>query len=114
MVVEGNKTHYFMFSTLLLKFAVWSVDSSLGIVANCGMDGRGSVPGRGERFFVFSIVSRPSPGSTRHPLQWVPGALSLGVKRSVRKADRSPPSSAEVKNGGAISPLPHTFSCRDA
>jgi hypothetical protein len=30
------------------------------------------------------------------------------VRRQVREADHSPPSSAEVKNGGAISPLTHT------
>jgi hypothetical protein len=29
--------------------------------------------------------------------QWVPGALSLGVKRPGREADHSPPSSADVK-----------------
>jgi hypothetical protein len=33
-----------------------------------------------------------------HLVQWVPGALSLGVKRPGREADYSPPSSAEVKN----------------
>jgi len=31
------------------------------------------------------------------PIQWVPGAFSLGVKRPGRKADHSPPSSAEVE-----------------
>jgi len=31
------------------------------------------------------------------PIQWVPGALSLGVKRPVHDDDHSPPSSAEVK-----------------
>jgi hypothetical protein len=31
------------------------------------------------------------------PIQWVPGALSLGVKRPAREADHSPPSSAKVK-----------------
>jgi hypothetical protein len=31
------------------------------------------------------------------PIQWVPVALSLGVKRSGREADHSPPSTAEVK-----------------
>jgi hypothetical protein len=36
-------------------------------------------------------------GPTQPPIQWVPGTLSLGVKRSGRKADHSPPSSAEVK-----------------
>jgi hypothetical protein len=35
-------------------------------------------------------------GSTQPPIQRVPGALSLGVKRPGREADRSPPSSAEV------------------
>jgi len=34
----------------------------------------------------------------QHPIQWVPGALSLGVKRPAREADHSPPSSAEIKN----------------
>jgi hypothetical protein len=37
-------------------------------------------------------------GPTRPPIQWVAGALSLGVKRPVREADHSPPSSAEVNN----------------
>jgi hypothetical protein len=36
-------------------------------------------------------------GPTQSPIQWVPGALSLGVKRPGREADHSPPSSAEVK-----------------
>jgi len=31
------------------------------------------------------------------PIRWVPGALSLGVKRLGREAQHSPPSSAEVK-----------------
>jgi hypothetical protein len=38
------------------------------------------------------------------------GALSSRVKRSSRKAKNSPPSRAEVKNGGAITPLPLMFS----
>jgi hypothetical protein len=36
-------------------------------------------------------------GSTQPPIQWVPGALSLGIKRPRREADHSSPSSAEVK-----------------
>jgi hypothetical protein len=36
-------------------------------------------------------------GPTQPPIQGVPRALSLGVKRSGREADHSPPSSAEVK-----------------
>jgi hypothetical protein len=49
----------------------------------------------------FSL-QRVQTGSGFHPppIQWVPGALSLGggVKRLGREADHSPPSSAEVKN----------------
>jgi hypothetical protein len=36
-------------------------------------------------------------GPTQPPIQWVAGSLSLGVKRPDREANRSPPSSAEVK-----------------
>jgi hypothetical protein len=43
------------------------------------------------------IVSRPVQGPTQPPIQWVPRALSLGLKRPEREADHSPPSSAEVK-----------------
>jgi hypothetical protein len=43
--------------------------------------------------FVMSCV-----GPTQPSIQWVPGALSLGVKRPGREADHSPPSSAKVKN----------------
>jgi hypothetical protein len=46
-------------------------------------------------------------GPNQPPVQWVPGVPSQGVKRQGREADHSHPSSAEVKNGGAIHPLPH-------
>jgi hypothetical protein len=46
---------------------------------------------------VFSTASGTALGSTQPPIQWVPGALSLGVKRPGREADHSPPSNAEVK-----------------
>jgi hypothetical protein len=45
----------------------------------------------------FHQQSRPSVEPTQPPIQWVPGALSPGVKRPGREADRSPPSTAEVK-----------------
>jgi len=34
---------------------------------------------------------------TQPPIQWVPGALSPGVKRPGRETDHSPPSSTVVK-----------------
>jgi hypothetical protein len=65
-------------------------------------------PRQGQEILVFSTTSRPQP-----TLQWVPG-LFPGVKRPGNEADHPPPSSAEVKNGRAIPPLPHTASWRGA
>jgi hypothetical protein len=48
--------------------------------------------------FLFTTASRTALGPTQPPIQWVRGALSLGIKRPGRKANHSPPSSAEVKN----------------
>jgi hypothetical protein len=47
--------------------------------------------------FLFTTVSRTALGLTQPPIQWIPGALSLGVKRPGLEADHSPPSSAKVK-----------------
>jgi hypothetical protein len=44
-------------------------------------------------------------GYTQPPVEWVPWTVYQRVKRSGSEADHSPPSSAEVKNGGAIPPL---------
>jgi hypothetical protein len=59
------------------------------------------VPGFDSRrrlgIFLFITATRPAPGPTQPPIQWVPGALSLGIKRPGCEADHSPPSSAEVK-----------------
>jgi hypothetical protein len=52
---------------------------------------------RGLGIFLFTTATRPALGT--HPNFYPKGnkALSLGVKRQRRKADHSPPSSAEVK-----------------
>jgi hypothetical protein len=70
--------------------------------------GRESNPGRpvcslaealtaGYIMILFTTASRTALGPTQPPIQWVPGDLSLGVKRQGCEADHSPPSSAEVK-----------------
>jgi len=41
-------------------------------------------------------------GPTQPPIQWVTGALSLGVKRPEHEADHSPSSSAEVKESAEL------------
>jgi hypothetical protein len=70
------------------------------------LDGRGSIPGRG-KVFLFSVVFRPALGSTQPPVQWALGALPPGVKRPWHEANHELPSSAEVKNGGAIHLFPY-------
>jgi hypothetical protein len=52
--------------------------------------------------FLFTTASKTALGPTQPPILWVRGALSLRVKRPGRKADRSPPSSAEVKESVAL------------
>jgi hypothetical protein len=73
------------------------------------LNGQDSIPGRG-KIFLFSIVCRPALGLTQPPIQWVFGAVSLRVKQQGREAYHSFPSSAEVKNGGAIHSFTHTSS----
>jgi hypothetical protein len=53
---------------------------------------------RGLGIFFFTTASRTALGPTQAPIQWVPRALSLGIKRVGREADHSLPFSAEVKN----------------
>jgi hypothetical protein len=57
-----------------------------------GLDSR-----RGLGIFLFTTTSRTALVPTQPPIQRVPRVLSLEVKRPGREADRSPPSSAEVK-----------------
>jgi hypothetical protein len=51
-------------------------------------------------------MSRTVLGPTQPPNQWAIGALSLGLKRPVREADHSPPSSAEVNNAWSYTSTP--------
>jgi hypothetical protein len=80
-----------------------------GIAMGYGLDDRGgggSRPGQGLRIFLLTIASKLALGPTQPPIQWVAGALSLGVKRPGREADRSPPSSAKVKNARSYTSAP--------
>jgi hypothetical protein len=52
---------------------------------------------QGLGIFLFTIASRAALGPTQPPSQWVPGVLSVGVKRPVCAADHSPTSSTDVK-----------------
>jgi hypothetical protein len=74
-----------------------SFNNAVGIATGYGLDDRGI----GVRVLVgsriFSKSSRQALGSTEPPIQWVPGTLSLGVKRQGHEANHSPPTSADVK-----------------
>jgi hypothetical protein len=78
-------------------------DSSVGIALGYGLNDRGSrvrFPARAGNFSLHRAQN--SSGPTQPPIQWVPGAISLEVKRPGHEADRSPPSSAEVKECVAL------------
>jgi hypothetical protein len=65
--------------------------SSVGIAMGYGIDGWGSIPGRGNRLFLFSTASKRALGYTQPPVQWVSGVKLPGL--------------ADVKNAGATPPL---------
>jgi hypothetical protein len=72
-------------------------DSSVGIATGWTIGFLGFDSRRGLGIFLFATASRTALGPTQPPIQWVPGALSLGVKRPGCEADQTPTSNAEVK-----------------
>jgi hypothetical protein len=85
-------------------------DSLVGIATGYGLDGLGSISGR----VKFTPLHSVQADYGAHPASYgmCTGYLSPWVKRPGREADHTPPSSAEVKNGGAVPPLPHLSSWR--
>jgi hypothetical protein len=86
----------------LLTHQSKSRDSSVGTATGHGLDGLGMPV----QFPVGAIdpsrFHRPNLGPNQPPIQWVQEALSPDVKRTRCEGDHSHPSSAEVKNHGAI------------
>jgi hypothetical protein len=64
-------------------------------------------------FFIF-ILSRTALVPTHPPIQWVPGALFLGVKWLGCEPDNSPPFSAKVKGVALYLQSPNTPSWHGA
>jgi hypothetical protein len=67
-----------------------------------GLDGWGSIPGRGKKFVPCSVQTRSGVLQASYPKDT--RALSPEVKQLGSEADNSLESSPEVKNGGAIRP----------
>jgi hypothetical protein len=102
---------------ILVSIVSWlhsgSQDSSVSIVMGYRLEGLGSIPGSA-RFF----------SSLQHPDRlWGPlsllsngyqGLFPRGCKAAQRVGDHSPPSRAEVKKSGTISPLPFMSSWHSA
>jgi hypothetical protein len=64
---------------------------------------------QGPEFSLLHIAQTGS-GPTQPPIQWVPDAFSLGIKRPRREADHSPSTSAEVRKTCICTLTPHTSS----
>jgi hypothetical protein len=71
-----------------------------------GLDDRGFESRQGMGIFPFTTASRPALGPAQSPIQWIPGDLSLGVRRPGSEADHSPPSSAKFKNAWSYTYAP--------
>jgi hypothetical protein len=70
--------------------------------------GWSSSPGRGKNFHI-SMSSRSAMGPTQPPIQWVPAAVSPGVKQPGREADYSPTSTEVKKTWIYTSSPPYLF-----
>jgi hypothetical protein len=60
---------------------------------------------QGLGIFLLTTASGPALGHTQPPIQWVPAALSLGIKRPGSEADHSP-SITEVNNAWSCTSTP--------
>jgi hypothetical protein len=68
-----------------------------GIALRYGLNDRRFESRQKLGIFLLTTASRPAVGPIQPPIQWVPGALYLGVKRPGREADYSFPSRADVE-----------------
>jgi hypothetical protein len=80
-------------------------ESSVGIATSYSMNSQGAIPRWCKMFFLLHGIQTDSGA---HPASYPmdTGAISPEIKKLVPETDHSPPSSAKVKNGGAIPPLP--------
>jgi hypothetical protein len=79
----------------------------VGIALGCGLNDRGvRFPAGAGNFSLHHRVQTGSGAHAQPPIQLVPAALSLWVKRQRRDADPSPPSNTQVKNEWSYTSTP--------
>jgi hypothetical protein len=62
-----------------------------GTALDYGLGDRGFESRQGLGIFLLTTASRTALGPTQPPIQWIPGAFSMGVKQLGRESDYSPP-----------------------
>jgi hypothetical protein len=85
---DSHKIAYFMLSRKsneLCDMFIINTTLYLDLIFTIGILGFDSRWGPG--IFLFTTASRTALGPTQPPIQWVPGALSLGIKMPGREAD---------------------------
>jgi hypothetical protein len=77
---DANKSDFFIVRPVW--YPVVRFGTAQSVVWLCyGHNDRDSILGRGQRSLLFTTVSRPAVGPSQPPIQWVPTALSAGVRR---------------------------------
>jgi hypothetical protein len=85
-----------MMTVVMTMVVMMSRDGVVSRSIDYGLYDRGVGVRVCQEFSLLHVVQTGS-GSTQPPIQWVPGALSQGVKWQRREVDHSPQTSAEVK-----------------
>jgi hypothetical protein len=101
-----NLCHISKFNILVFShdFHTRSRDSIVGVAKGYGLDGQDSTADRGKRFSLHIAYA----GSGAHPASYTIDARNSSPRLELpgREADHSTLSNTEIKNSGAMPPLP--------
>jgi hypothetical protein len=106
--------YFNMHFNIILAYMVRCLDGSVGIAMSYKSGAGAILPGKARDFSLLHSVQTDYGAHSTSYAMGTGGGLSPGVKRISHEAHHSPPSSAEVKNRGAIPPLSHTSSWHSA
>ena len=86
---------------------IWRQTSQLSNLATSRtIVGSGIVCRKEKQIFIFTTSSKSALGTNQPPMQWVPSAVWLEIKRQRREAVISPPRNAKVTNVCCHMPSP--------